>query len=382
MSDSVETLPRLERYPARGEAAAPIYLRNFPFTVGRSDKSDLTIDSHRVSREHAVLLIEEGRYVVQDLRSTNGTLVNGQRVERMEISDGDIVTFADVEYSFTAPLPPNPRYAVTQPLRSKSPQPFRPSGPEMVAAVRRLNEALLRGAPVRLERIADLADGHVVGYRLFSAAQSIEWAPGAAERSLLAVECRLTQRVRDVHRRWALETAATLPGRATLVVSLTPAEVDDPTTLLRMGSLAEQLPADHRLAVELPPQTAADLTAACELVAALRRDAIETLGDGASVARWLEPAAGDVLPDWFKVPESSARAAHGPARSAGCEMLMHRARERGVRLLASGLQTQDDLAYARRLGCAWGSGALYGEPLLLAPATQTPFPASPCALVT
>jgi hypothetical protein len=57
--------------------------------IGRSRDCDITIDDPNVSRRHAELRNEEGRWVVADLGSTNGVKVNGRRVERAALEPGD-----------------------------------------------------------------------------------------------------------------------------------------------------------------------------------------------------------------------------------------------------------------------------------------------------
>jgi hypothetical protein len=57
--------------------------------IGRSRDCDITIDDPNVSRRHAELRNEDGRWVVSDLGSTNGVKVNGRRVERAALEPGD-----------------------------------------------------------------------------------------------------------------------------------------------------------------------------------------------------------------------------------------------------------------------------------------------------
>jgi DNA-binding winged helix-turn-helix (wHTH) protein len=62
--------------------------------VGRSPDSGLWIDATSVSREHARIVIAGGRATVEDRRSTNGTFVNGVRIDsRHPVVDGSTVTF-------------------------------------------------------------------------------------------------------------------------------------------------------------------------------------------------------------------------------------------------------------------------------------------------
>jgi pSer/pThr/pTyr-binding forkhead associated (FHA) protein len=60
--------------------------------VGRGTEADLRINDPGVSRRHAELRLEgNGALVVEDLGSTNGTLVDGERVEHRRLEDGATV---------------------------------------------------------------------------------------------------------------------------------------------------------------------------------------------------------------------------------------------------------------------------------------------------
>ncbi len=60
--------------------------------LGRSRDADFRLDDPNVSRRHAVLYWEDGGMFVKDLRSTNGTLLNGRPVTSSPLHDGDIIT--------------------------------------------------------------------------------------------------------------------------------------------------------------------------------------------------------------------------------------------------------------------------------------------------
>lgn len=64
---------------------------------------DVYLDDPCISRVHAQIDMEGERYRIEDLGSTNGTLVNGNRMkaqEKMVLQHGDFVVFADAEYEF------------------------------------------------------------------------------------------------------------------------------------------------------------------------------------------------------------------------------------------------------------------------------------------
>lgn len=77
--------------------------------LGRSRRCDLTIPSPDASRRHAEIVYQDGGYVLRDLGSTNGTYVNGRRVQqhaletgdRIEIG-GDLVTFCRIDPALDA----------------------------------------------------------------------------------------------------------------------------------------------------------------------------------------------------------------------------------------------------------------------------------------
>jgi pSer/pThr/pTyr-binding forkhead associated (FHA) protein len=67
-------------------------------TIGRSTGADFILDAALVSRVHCQLLaLGDGALEVRDLESTNGTYVNGARIERARLSPGDKVRVGRVE---------------------------------------------------------------------------------------------------------------------------------------------------------------------------------------------------------------------------------------------------------------------------------------------
>jgi hypothetical protein len=57
--------------------------------IGRDDSCDVVLSEATVSRHHARLVFRDGKWILHDLRSTNGTAVNGTYVGRCELYPGD-----------------------------------------------------------------------------------------------------------------------------------------------------------------------------------------------------------------------------------------------------------------------------------------------------
>ena len=64
--------------------------------IGRRSENDLTIDDPRVSRRHAQLRAVRGKYIISDLGSTGGTMVNGNRITQCTLNPRDVISIAGV----------------------------------------------------------------------------------------------------------------------------------------------------------------------------------------------------------------------------------------------------------------------------------------------
>ena len=74
--------------------------------VGRHQDAEILLQSTDISRKHAALLFRDDHVWVKDLNSTNGTFVNGERVEQeqeIELHDGDMLQFASFMFMILAP---------------------------------------------------------------------------------------------------------------------------------------------------------------------------------------------------------------------------------------------------------------------------------------
>ena len=126
-------------------------------TLGREPGNEITINDAEVSRKHARLFFQSGTYMIEDLGSTNGTFINGQRLMGPHaLRAGEIVSFGE-QISCTyemiseedpnatiiasggmsipaAPPPPPATSPAMQPIQPPSPPPPPPPAPTMAAA--------------------------------------------------------------------------------------------------------------------------------------------------------------------------------------------------------------------------------------------------------
>lgn len=95
---------------AKGAQVGQIFELNKPeLLVGRADACDLKIEDNSISRNHFKLYVQDGQLRLEDLGSTNGTYVNGEETQQIELHDGDRIqispaTILEVAYLDEAEL--------------------------------------------------------------------------------------------------------------------------------------------------------------------------------------------------------------------------------------------------------------------------------------
>jgi serine phosphatase RsbU (regulator of sigma subunit) len=89
----------------QGNEQRSIVMNRTPFSVGRKVDKDLVIPDPRVSRDHALIVAENGDFFVVDQGSKHGTYVNGERVQRQRLQRNDRLEFGvrDVAYVIFSP---------------------------------------------------------------------------------------------------------------------------------------------------------------------------------------------------------------------------------------------------------------------------------------
>jgi diguanylate cyclase (GGDEF)-like protein len=76
-------------------------LSNQECTIGRADTCTICVNTDQVSRKHATVQAVLGKYYIVDMRSTNGTFVNEQKVERAKLLDGDQIRVGKTVLKYT-----------------------------------------------------------------------------------------------------------------------------------------------------------------------------------------------------------------------------------------------------------------------------------------
>src|SRR5262245_6869675 len=291
-----------------GKEPERIEIERFPFTVGRNESCDYQILSSRVSREHAEIVREGGVFRVRDLKSTNGTFVNGERIEEHRLADGDLVVIADVHFSFRSSRDEGIRKTVTQVMDHGERSGHREddAAGDLIHTIRRLHETLLhRATRNRFQPVFDLAENRCVGYEALPRPQ-LPGETSAAQQLLDATDCRLTERMSQLHRLVAAEHVARLPNATLLFVNLQPAEVGADHLPQSLAQLA-QLAGGKKIVAEIPDSAVVDIPYFRDFRAKLRELGIGAAYDGFAGSPHQIKAQAEFAPDYIKLSPALVR---------------------------------------------------------------------------
>ncbi|MEE8107121.1 MAG: FHA domain-containing protein, partial [Planctomycetota bacterium] len=130
--------------------------KSLPVTLGRDDDNDLTLDDAKLSRQHCRIVREPSGLVLEDLKSSNGTYVNGAPTHRHQLRAGDTVligvTPLDIEWD--SDIAPAPAAREPAPRGTDLPEPG--EGDEVARENHRLRQLLRLAKSVASERDEDV----------------------------------------------------------------------------------------------------------------------------------------------------------------------------------------------------------------------------------
>jgi hypothetical protein len=95
MAGTLETVRSFRLRTLEGVPPDGLYALHGTLRIGRSEESEIVLLDPGVSRTHAIVEIAGGKAFVRDLGSTNGTFLNGRRIEAEALRDGDELRFGN-----------------------------------------------------------------------------------------------------------------------------------------------------------------------------------------------------------------------------------------------------------------------------------------------
>lgn len=361
-----QAAPWLEFYPTNSSTPEITTLERFPITIGRNESCDLHVDSVKVSREHAVIEHLGDVYRVRDLGSTNGTFVNGQQVHESPLTDGDLIVIANVEFSFRQAKAATSRKTATQVMGASS-DGDDGTALDIIRGVRGLQESLTQcGARCQFQPIVRLDTGAVFGYEAVLGGVQRATSRSDAVTLLLATECRLTGRLRQLQRLIVAENAVALARDVKLLLNVDPSEIGGVSLADSLARLRELVSDDGCLVLEIPDSAVCDIPYFRDFLRLVRQLGIGVAYDGFAGGRAQVIRQQEIPPDYLKLSASFVRDIHRNAnRQRQLRAVAEACDEVGCELIATGVWNANEADVCRELGCGLAQGDYFGAPSLL-----------------
>ncbi len=337
------------------EPAKHVPIHATPFKIGRRSHLPLTLPCESVSKEHAEIIERDNKLYVRDLGSTNGTFVNGERVEpdrEEHISEGDIIQFATVVFRVGSEAKRTESGTIAEDTCDRA------------LAMMQFDRLINDGAVVPFfQPIVTMTDTpEIIGFealgrsRLFGLQTPNEMFTTASKLNL---EAELSR----VLRTRGLEIATKFPEELNLFVNTHPMELSEGALNDSLNEIRNAHPT-RKLTLEIHEGAITSPVMIRELRAVLDDLDIRLAFDdfGAGQARLVE--LGEVRPDYLKfdikLVEGIEKAA--PSRQQVVAALVQMVNDLGTIPLAEGVEHEGTHKTLCQMGFKLGQGYFYGRP--------------------
>jgi EAL domain-containing protein (putative c-di-GMP-specific phosphodiesterase class I) len=325
------------------------------FVIGRKPDASLCLPSPTVSREHAELTIIENGLLLRDLGSTNGTYVNGTRINQpCTVHHGDLLQFGQAVFR------------VIQQCTDVGLQTIHDDSCDRALALIQFDQLVnQRAVCPHVQPIVSLSNNEVMGYEVLARSKFFGLKDPRsmfAAAKVLNMEGELSRILREEGVRSGQILS---PGRA-LFVNTHPAEIDDLELLLfSLGELRQLEPARplvleiHEAAVTRGGQMNRLRAALADLAIGLAYDDF-----GAGQARLVELI--EVPPDYLKFDMKLVQNLESASveRQRMLASLVQMVLDLGISPLAEGIEVAGDDQICRQIGFTCAQGYYYGYPAL------------------
>jgi EAL domain-containing protein (putative c-di-GMP-specific phosphodiesterase class I) len=335
-----------------GEPIRQIPICNMPFLIGRRPDLSLSVPNRTVSAVHAEIIERSGQPVLRDLKSTNGTFVNGVPVsEEAILSDGDLLQFASVAFRLR-----REEARVVQQTATGD------AGDQAMALLQ--FDKLMEGkaAMPYFQPIVRLADQQAVAYEIVGRS-CLLGLKQPREMFHIAGQLNMQAELSRLFRREGVQCGKRLPGKPNLFVNTHPVEIGHSALTDSLRELRTIAPA-QRITLEVHEAAVAETKTMRELRTVLNDLDIELAYDdfGAGQARLVELV--EVRPDYLKFDMQLIQGLHAaPARRQQMvAALVEMARGLGIQPLAEGIECQPDSLACLQIGFQLAQGYLFGKP--------------------
>lgn len=327
-------------------------------TVGRRPSNCLCLADPTVSGNHADLRISDGELILTDLDSTNGTLVNGERIKgSVRLQGGDIIHFGQVVFTVDKTV------EVLSTSGSFANKTCVASMPENAVLYQGFDR-LLNGPEIipYYQPIVTLGEVNTIGYEVLvrSNLEGLEFPDRIFK---IAAMRRAEARLSEVCRSEGLLRGVELDPTSRFFVNTHAAELETPRLMESLAELRYDFPG-MSIVLEIHEAAITSVRYLTELISQLKDLNIELAFDdfGAGQARLIE--LFEVPPKFLKFDMSFVRGLENASKlhRASVRALINMVHDLDVIALAEGVETLEQAEICTELGFDTAQGYFFGRP--------------------
>ncbi len=335
-----------------GAGGETISLESFPFSVGRRPGCSLQLGSRAVSGHHADILLQDGKLMLLDRGSTNGTFVNGQRVASpVLLAEDHIIQFADAAFRVRRNKDSDASRTVAENVCDKA--------LALVQFDRMLQERLVTP---HYQPIVRMSNSEPIGYEILARSRLFGLETPAA---MFEAAAKLNQEVAlSQMLRWeGVQKGISKKISGFLYVNTHPKELGSEGLVESMTQLRLFAP-DQPLVLEIHEAAVTSPTEVSELAKKIRDLDIRIAYDDFGAGQGRIAELGEAPPDIIKFDMSLVRDIDRASteRQKFLKTLVTMVVDLGIEPLAEGIETDAEAAVCRELGFKSGQGFFYGRP--------------------
>jgi len=331
--------------------------REFPihssvFSVGRKPDNALSIPSHSVSGYHAEFFQTETGLFLRDLKSTNGTFVNGARLEgEIQLQGGDLIQFATEVFR------------VGHATKRKDSRTVANDSSDHALALVQFDRLINDGnAFPYYQPIVSLPDQKFVGYEVLGRSR-LFGLQMPAQMFLAAAQLNMEAELSEVFRMRGVQVGAEFSGDINLFLNTHPKELGQERLYTSLRLLRETDP-QRKLTLEIHEGAVANSETMRELSNVLSDLNIQLAFDdfGVGEARLVE--LSEIRPDYLKFDMKLTNNIHAASakRQELVALFARMLNELGINTLAEGIETKECHETICQMGFKFAQGFYYGRP--------------------
>lgn len=339
-----------------------IVVTSTPFRVGRRPENDVQILRPEISGRHAVLTYADGCWFIADEKSTNGTFVNGGRIQSAtKLQLGDTIHFASLGYQVVDGVDDFEHLAnQTQVVGLTT------DIQQTMSLISILNEQ--RTFPM-FQPVVDLRNGRSVGWEALGRAVANDQALAADSLFGLAGRNRVERKLSQQFRRSATYCASCRfcwpEERGYLFINLHPTEIHDKDFLIALEELADSgLDKWYRVVIEVPEAWVGQSGEMEGLVKEIRNFGMVVAYDDFGAGQSRISDLLNVPPDFLKLDRGLVtQLGDQPVKQGIVRAIVSACRDLKVRTIGEGIETAGELTACRELGVDLGQGFALTYPM-------------------